>query len=162
MDALFNIGTLYESGLEHPRRQPDLYSAHRYYAEAAEKGHCRAQVKLADMLLKGVGCAEGDDGDGNGDGLGDGNRHEQARRWLELAAEQNHAEAMNRLGQLYEIGVGMANGGGPSVDESKRWYAKALALGNENAMSNMGALYELGIGVDRDLDKAMKLYMEVG
>lgn len=142
-DALFNIGTVYESGVHHPQRTADPSMAFSYYRDAAAKSHQRALVKVATMLLSGEGVAARDP--------------VEAVVWLRQAVALNNAEAMNQLGQLYEIGVGVAQ----SMDEAKRLYAKALALGNDRAMLNMAAIYEAGISVDRDLDKALKLYAEV-
>lgn len=48
-DALYNLGTVYESGVAHPKGKPDIDVAIKYYSEAASKGYSKAQVKVREL-----------------------------------------------------------------------------------------------------------------
>lgn len=45
VDALYNLGTLYEAGALHPSKRADLEMARFYYQEAAAKGHSAASKR---------------------------------------------------------------------------------------------------------------------
>lgn len=49
---------------------------------------------------------------------------------------------------------------GPDAHEARMWYSRAIEKGHIGAIYNLGCLYEIGNGVEKDLDKAVKLYKE--
>lgn len=57
----------------------------------------------------------------------------EAKKWLESAATQNHADAQYSLGLLYEQGEGVSQ----SVVETKKWYEKAAAQGHHDAQTQL-------------------------
>ncbi len=77
-----------------------------------------------------------------------------AVKWLRIAAENGHGEAMYNLGIAYHHGKGARK----DLQEAIRLYRKAAELGNGKAMRNLAALYETGQGVDQDLGSAFTLY----
>jgi serine/threonine-protein kinase len=78
-----------------------------------------------------------------------------AVRRLNRAAEAGDAEAMDRLGQMYEHG----SGGLPrDATEAFRWYNKGAAAGQANALYHLGTLYEAGVATPKNLNEATRLY----
>lgn len=77
-----------------------------------------------------------------------------AVKWLRIAAENGHAEAMYNLGIAYHHGKGAKK----DLQEAIRIYRKAAELGNGKAMRNLATLYETGQGVEQDLGSAFTLY----
>ena len=76
-------------------------------------------------------------------------------------SSQGDANAQNMLGELYELGkIGDAEDS-PSPEQASHWYRLALQQGHARATFNLAALYETGEGVDKDFEKAIKLYEEV-
>ena len=83
----------------------------------ADEGDVEAQNDLALLLL-----AEG--------------RENAARYWFNLAANQNHADAMNWLGRCYMQGQGVAQDENVGV----MWIAKAAALGHAISQAQMRSI----------------------
>nr|XP_057936867.1 protein sel-1 homolog 3 isoform X2 [Doryrhamphus excisus] len=52
-DAALNLGVVYSVGL-YPRRDPDQYTAYKYYLKAAERGHIRGAVEVANIWSTGI------------------------------------------------------------------------------------------------------------
>ena len=52
VDALYNLGTMCESGVMHPEKQKDLVMAKYYYEEAVRKGCDKAKLRLMDLSSK--------------------------------------------------------------------------------------------------------------
>ena len=73
--------------------------------------------------------------------------------WLPMAS-QGDANAQNRVGQIYEIGIGTA----PDYVEAAKWYTKAADNGSRAAAINLAALYDAGQGVEKNQDLAAVLY----
>ena len=69
-------------------------------------------------------------------------------------AEQGHADAQTRLGQLYAAGLGV-----PQDDaEAVKWYRKAAEQGHVLAELKLGVMYRQGIGVPQDFATAAKWF----
>ena len=70
----------------------------------------------------------------------------EARRWLELSAEQDYAAAQYKLGWLY------SNGGDLSQDLSKAasWFRLAAQQGEPLALYALGVMTATGRGVPPD------------
>ena len=84
----------------------------------ADAGDAAAQNDLAQLFL-------------------DRDRADIALHWLELAVEQDHADAMHNLAKLYIKGSGVAK------DETKglMWLARAAAYGHPIAQQQVSALH---------------------
>ncbi len=86
-----------------------------------------------------------------------------ARKWYQKAAEQNHAEAMFRLGELLATGRGHTAGLGVDVPagdlkQAIVWYQRAASRNRADAMFRLGELQEHGVGVAADLEEARVWY----
>ena len=79
---------------------------------------------------------------------------EKSAQLWRIAAEQDHAEAQNEIGQCYYLGRG--------VDESKieavKWYRKAAEQGHAEAQYRLGIRYLNGGGVDKNVMEAVKWF----
>ncbi|KAI9144152.1 hypothetical protein BKA69DRAFT_1054815 [Paraphysoderma sedebokerense] len=165
VDAIYNLGALYENGSKGNHSAllgsvptidtflpsdllpfsiiADQRSAFQYYKMAAEKGHEKAMIKAAEMALHGRGIPK--------------NLKLSSHFYFLAATTFSNPIAENALGELHEIGAISAE---PNPNEAKKWYAKAMKNGFAKAIFNLGKLYESGLAVERDLDKAVKLYVE--
>lgn len=73
--------------------------------------------------------------------------------WLD-SARQGDANAQNRVGQIYELGIGTM----PNYEEAAKWYGVAADNGSRSAAINLVALYDQGLGVPKDRRAAEELY----
>ena len=78
----------------------------------------------------------------------------QAFTSIERLAQQGHTKAMQKLGVLYQQGLGVA----VDYDKARYWYQKAIDAGEKIALRNMGYLHERGLGVAQDFARAADLY----
>lgn len=77
--------------------------------------------------------------------------------WYLKAAQQNHAEAQNNIGVMYEKAEGIPQ----DYAQAMTWYLKAASNGNANAKKNIGNLYYYGKGVPQDYAKAKEWYESI-
>jgi hypothetical protein len=77
----------------------------------------------------------------------------EARKWLEIAAIANDAEACASLGWIYQLGKGIP------VDPAKAfsYYSKAALFGSAAGKFNLALAYEQGIGTSVDYQKAREV-----
>ncbi len=86
-----------------------------------------------------------------------GAAHAGSREKLEavqLKAEQGNAQAQNKLGIFYEIGLGINQ----DDHEAVKWYRLAAEQGYAEAQFNLGEMYEEGRGVIQDKTMAKAWY----
>ncbi|MFT5182263.1 MAG: hypothetical protein ACI8S3_002153 [Alphaproteobacteria bacterium] len=107
VEAQFNIGAIYEEGLEVPA---DPSEAAGWYGLAAGHGHAQAQYNLGIMYADGRGVPRDDS---------------RALVWLRKAAEQDHAKAQFNLGVFYQTGRGLTK----DLAKAKLWFDRAAANG---------------------------------
>ena len=74
--------------------------------------------------------------------------------YCRLAAEQDLAIAQDRLGLVYEHGIGVE----PNLKVAAEWYLRATKNGNLNATESLGYLYQEGLGVVQDITMAITHY----
>src|SRR5664279_4099972 len=79
----------------------------------------------------------------------------EALRWFRKAAEQGHAGAQSRLGDMYSIGRGVRQ----DYAEALRWYRKAAEQGDVGAEIWLGFMYLKGRGTRQDYDEAARWYL---
>lgn len=72
-------------------------------------------------------------------------RASSLRLWLPVA-ESVDRRAQNRVGEIYENGMGVA----PDYPRAATWYHKAAKQGDARAQVNLAALYEKGLGVPKN------------
>ena len=75
--------------------------------------------------------------------------------WLD-SAKQGDANAQNRVGQIYELGIA----GPPNYAEAAKWYRLAVDNGSRAAAINLATLYYQGLGVAKDHKAAADLYRQ--
>jgi hypothetical protein len=80
--------------------------------------------------------------------------YEAAVKWFRKAAEQNNADAQNKLGFCYDEGQGVAQ----DYVEAVKWYRKAAEQNNAYAQFNLAACYGKGQGVAQDHAEAVKWF----
>ena len=74
----------------------------------------------------------------------------QAVSWFRQAADQGHVVAQFRLGEMYDLGLGVRK----DYAQAVAWYRKAADQGNGLAQYNLGDMYYLGHGVPQDFIQA--------
>lgn len=80
--------------------------------------------------------------------------YSEALRYLKLAAQQKHANAIALVGEFYAQGWGI-----PQNDkEAVQWWKKSADLKNPIAQRRLGDAYSLGAGVARDPKQALYWY----
>jgi len=110
---------------------------HLYAAAASEGGSADARYKLGTIFQSGKGVGK--------------ENHKEALRWYQLAANQNHKDALYELGKMYAAGNG--------VNQNKRLalenYKNAASQKHPKAMLEAAKLYEY-----EDKAKSLELYKE--
>ncbi|HEY2572779.1 MAG TPA: tetratricopeptide repeat protein [Verrucomicrobiaceae bacterium] len=103
--------------------------------EMAQRGNPDAQFELGLRLLGGEGLDKNVD---------------EAAKWLDKAAAQEHPGAMNAMGTLTQEGMGLPK------DEKKaiEWFEKSAKSGFPLAEMNLSEAYESGKGVEKNETKA--------
>lgn len=135
--ANYNLGRMYEEGNDPDGNgEPDLKAALTHYDYAMTQGCPEANVKMANLYMKGIeGQMEPD--------------LSTARALLEGMQDPN-PEAVNFLGQLsYQE---------EKYKEAFEYFKKGTESGCINSMNNLGTCYELGHGCEKDLQEAFDLY----
>ncbi len=78
---------------------------------------------------------------------------EALRIWMPLA-EQGDPNAQNKVGEIYERGLGTR----PDYTLASVWYRRAAEQGYERAQINLGFLLEKGLGTRKDQAEALAWY----
>ena len=73
---------------------------------------------------------------------------------LEELVKQGDADAMTRLGHMYQTGKGVLQ----NFEKAQELYEEATNLGNAGAMNNLGIMYYFGQGVSQDYSKAKERF----
>lgn len=105
--------------------------------QAAERGSASSQVLLAVAYLDADGGLTRDP--------------VKAAYWFEQAAIHGNAYAEERLGDLYEQGLGVPANSKLAFD----WRMKAANRGVLQAQLKIGKMYQEGVGVGKDIDQAI-------
>jgi hypothetical protein len=148
--AMYNLGGLYEYGLGVAQ---DYAQARRWYQKAAEAGSADAREALAQLSSASVtpsptiSVASSEPQD---------DVKTQAYDSYLKAAKAGNAEAMCRLGWVYQSGWGV----GQDYAKARDWYQRAAKARNAEAMYRLGQIYENGWGVDQDYAKARGWYQK--
>lgn len=105
--------------------------------EKAQKGDKESQAKLGTIY------AQGKD-------------FEEAKKWWELAAAQDHAGAQFNLGLMHVQGVGVEK------DSAKafQWFKLSAEQGNPDAQNSLGVMYFHGDGVSQSFAESKKWYQK--
>ncbi len=107
--------------------------AFRYFQLSAEQGFAPAENNLAWYYEHGIGVEK---------------NIQKAEDLYKKAAKQDHKEAFNNLGGLYQNSYN-------NLPEAAKWFEKAAQKGLKNAQRNIGMSYWRGIGVKQNDEKAV-------
>jgi len=88
----------------------------------------------------------------------DGGDEKQAFKYCQLSANQNHPNALNRLGWHYSNGIGVVQ----NYKQAFKYYLLATEQKYKISYGNIGYYYETGKGVKKDLKKALEYYHLLG
>jgi TPR repeat protein len=127
-DALLEVGQMREKGDEVPQ---NLAEAAKWYRRSADQKNPRAMLKLASLLVNGVGVSKD---------------YDQAFQLCHSAAK-DYAPAQYCVGFLYQRGLGVQQ----DTAEAAKWYQKSAARGHTPAYLALGQMYRKGEGVKADL-----------
>ncbi len=146
LEAQMLLGSAYMSGTKYPI---DHQLAAKYLLQAAEQqninGGLRSEQALAQYWVAMM----------YEQGRGVSKSHENAIKYLQLAAENGNYSAQYDLGSLYEAGAG-----GLAMDKPKACglFVKAAEQGHRKALHNAGYCYHSGVGVSQDARMAILYY----
>ncbi|KAI8510519.1 hypothetical protein Bbelb_114350 [Branchiostoma belcheri] len=134
--AQYNLGVCYEQGRGVDR---DLSKAAELYQQSADQGHGRAQFNLATLYLHGGGGLQQDT--------------HKALSLLQQAAAQGVQQAQSYLGVYWTME--------PHRDmfTASQHFTSAAQQKHTGSQYHLGVCYERGWGVERDLTRAVELYM---
>jgi TPR repeat protein len=127
-DALLEVGGMREKGDEVPQ---NLAEAAKWYRRAADQKDPRAMLKLASLLVNGVGVPKD---------------YVQAFQLCHSAAKE-YAPGQYCVGLLYQRGLGVQQ----DAAEAAKWYQKSAAGRHTPAYMTLGQMYWKGEGVKPDL-----------
>jgi TPR repeat protein len=101
-------------------------------------------VRLIEKANRGDSSAQAQVGMAYETGTGVECDYEEARHWLQLAADHGDQAAQTNIGGMYANGFGV-----PQSDrEAMRWYVRAASQGFAPAQTNVGHMYQAGRGVN--------------
>jgi TPR repeat protein len=80
----------------------------------------------------------------------------RARHFFELAANDGHPGAREKLGDIYEHGRGVSI----DIEKALKFYRMAASSGDVQAIFSLGYCHEMGKGVKKDLVEALGYYTE--
>lgn len=145
IDALFNLGQIYQQGLG---VNPDISRAYQYFLNAARGNHFKACTKVGDILFSGD-KESGIEID-----------YKSAFEFYTKAARKgNDPDAQNALGIIYEMGIYKSI----NYQKSIYWYKAAIESSgrlHSQALFNLGGMYLEGKGCEPDKNMAIKLFTE--
>lgn len=170
--AMYSLANMYAAG---KGVAADQDRAAALWAEAAEKGHVQAGMKLSKRIgVLDIGIMDrkslewvekvAEAGDvkamyvlglvfKNG-ASGIDKNSTVSIRWFIEAAKKGHVEAQYRLGLSYATGEGLKT----NYKKAASWLKKAAGKGNVEAQHRLGILYCTGKGVKQDYAKAVELW----
>jgi len=146
--AQFELGKLYVAGQQ---IEQDYDQGIRWLLSAARQGHAGAQFNFGLLYQQNKVPLSS-----NLMAVYKQNRSQevnfqQAAKWYESAAAQNHGAAQSNLAWLYLIGKGVEQ----SDSLALKWYTDAANNGVIDAQYNLGLLFEQGRGAPLDLQEAL-------
>ena len=107
------------------------------------KNFLTAAVVVLSMGMSGSVCAQDFEKGVRAEAIGE---HELALKEFRFLAERGHAEAQNKLGSFYQLGLGVIQ----NYKEAVTWYRKSSEQGDAFAQYNLGIMYINGLGVTQD------------
>lgn len=81
---------------------------------------------------------------------------EEAIKWYQRAAKQDHAESQFSLGLVYHKGDGVNQ----NLKEAVKWYQRAAKQGHASAQNSLSVMYRTGAGGAKNSEMALRLVFE--
>jgi hypothetical protein len=154
-DARRMLAQLTLSGVPSADIAQDTKAALALFEEGSKANDGQSSYSLAQIYAKGL-QAQAPDGTAKEELKAD---EAKAKSYLELAASQEFAPAMNDLATLFFVGEG-PDGKGKDPKKGFEMFNKAAEKGSAAAHRLLGQIYENGLGDQpRNLDKALEHYL---
>ncbi|KAJ3075591.1 hypothetical protein HDU98_007573 [Podochytrium sp. JEL0797] len=147
-DAAYNIGTMYESGCEDadgPIIDENVELAIRWYRLASEHDSTKAQIRLASLLTTLPSPRFND--------------AEIALSHLQKAVDKGSSEALNLMGQMKQLGIGMPDNEADEIGAFEH-FSEGAKQGHAGCLFSVACCYEQGRGVERDYERSLMLFEE--
>ena len=138
--ALYALGVVYMNGIG---VEPDFDRAIGYLRKGAEAGDADCQTSMGMLYEAGDKIPSGIKTDGA-----------EAAKWYQMAAEQDHTEAIWHLAKILGRGIGVEQ----NDEEALAWFRRGAELGNGDCMWGLGRSYLKGVAVEVDSVMAYALW----
>ena len=130
VEAMSDLGWMYEEGKGQPGSKPDFKEAIKWYTKAADAGNTEGMYNLGVMYYEGKGQP------------GNKPNFKEAIKWYKKAADVGYVDAMYNLGWMNEEGIGRP-GNKPNFKEAIKWYTKAADAGDKEAKGKVVEIQKL-------------------
>ncbi|MBK8041317.1 MAG: SEL1-like repeat protein [Haliscomenobacter sp.] len=117
--AKYNLGTMFLNG---EGVKKDLEKAVELFKDPANEGMAEAQYFLGEIFFKEKKLGRRD--------------YQEARKWYLMASENGFVYAQQRLGLIYEIGIGVVR----DTQQAIFWYSKAANQGDQHSKHRLTEL----------------------
>ncbi|KAI8393861.1 uncharacterized protein BYT42DRAFT_542057 [Radiomyces spectabilis] len=144
--ALYSLGLYYAKGLENIPK--DISKARSCFEKSARLGFPSAMTSLATLCRMAS----------TRDHLSPEAQQQQqsvAIQWYQKAASLNDPVAQRELGMIYDAGLGVSQ----SHETAFHYLRKAAEQHDAQATLLLGSYYQNGFAVEKDLNKAIELYL---
>lgn len=141
IDAFYTLAEAYEH--ERIPSSKSLEKAEMWYAKLYQMGYGDVKRKLSYIRFEIAMQYDRNDSERG-----------TAFSWFEKAASLGNAEALNKMGEYYAVGIGTPF----DLVTSFQCYMQAAILGCADAMASVGECYLFGKGVAEDRSKALEWY----
>lgn len=108
---------------------------------SAQIGNPQAQFELAEKYMEGCG-------------IFNLKNYKKALIWYQAAAEQGHAKAQVRLGEMFFNGKGVPI----DCDQAYKWYKAAADQGYSGGFNNLATFYIGGLVVERNYEEGIRCF----
>jgi TPR repeat protein len=82
--------------------------------------------------------------------------YSMALYWFQKAVDGGSADAMNNLGTMYLLGIGVSR----DYVNALRWHERSAARGNAHSMYSVAVMADKGLGTARDPQLARAMYLK--
>ena len=138
--AWYALGVVYANAMG---VEVDFDKAIGYWRKGAEAGDADCQTSMGMLYEAGDKIPSGIEADGV-----------EAAKWYQMAAEQNHTEAIWHLAKILGRGIGVEQ----NDEEALVWFRRGSELGNADCMWGLGRSYLKGVAVEVDSVMAYALW----
>lgn len=138
--AYYLLGVVYANAMG---VEVDFDKAVGYWRTGAEAGDADCQTSMGMLYEAGDKIPSGIEADGV-----------EAAKWYQMAAEQEHTEAIWHLAKILGRGIGVKQ----NDEEALVWFRRGAELGNADCMWGLGRSYLKGVAVEVDSVMAYALW----